>query len=93
MDSTDKLRLLYLGRGYTRNDFVEQQLYDGFPTVSDKPTKEDTRADTADCVAPAVVKFSDPRYKQLLINYRARVFQLHYLILRCRHGMKIVFLD
>ncbi len=74
MDLKDKLRRLYSVRGYARNDFVEQQLYDGFPTNSDKPMMEDIRADTANCVAPAVVKFSDPRYKQLLINYRARFF-------------------
>ena len=56
MDSKDKLRLLYLGRGYTRNDFVEQQLYDGIPKNSDKPITEHICAHTANCVAPAVVK-------------------------------------
>ena len=56
MDLKDKLRRLYLGRGYTRNDFIEQQLYDGFPKNSDKPTMERIRADTANSVAPAVVK-------------------------------------
>ena len=74
MELKDKLRRLYLVRGHTRNDFVEQQLHDGFPTNFDKPMLEDIRADAANCIAPAIVKFSDPGYKQLLINYHARFF-------------------
>ncbi len=35
---------------------------------------EDIRADTANCIAIAIVKFFDPRYKQLLINYHALFF-------------------
>ncbi|MAH73416.1 MAG: hypothetical protein CBC09_05285 [Cellvibrionales bacterium TMED49] len=92
MDLKDKLHRLYLRRGYPQKDFVELQLYDGFPLNSGKPILEAIRANSAIYFALADVDFSDPRYMQLLTNYCARFFQFHSLIIRSQDGSKIVTL-
>ena len=74
MGLKDQLHRLYLGKEYPRKNFVEQQLYDGFAPNSDKLNFEAIRSDAENFIAPANVNFSDPRYKQLMINYRARFF-------------------
>ena len=74
MGLKSQLHRLYLGKEYPRKNFVEQQLYDGFAPNSGKPILEAIRSDAENFIAPANVFFFDPRYKQFMINYRARSF-------------------
>ena len=72
-DLTDKLQEIYSDRPAARPD-ADQQLYGGFPSAADKALFNKVRTATAEQLQPGAVQFEDPRYQQLLFNYRARFY-------------------
>lgn len=72
-DLTDKLQAIYSDRPAARPD-ADQQLYGGFPSAADKALFNKVRTATAEQLQPGAVQFEDPRYQQLLFNYRARFY-------------------
>lgn len=53
---------------------ADQQLYDGFVGNRDKALFGDLRAASAAQLGDGSLQFEDPRYRQLLFNYRARYY-------------------
>lgn len=53
---------------------ADQQLYDGFASNRDKALFTAVRAASAEQLASGGVQFEEPRYRQLLFNYRARFY-------------------
>ena len=71
----DKLTQVYSApRDWGNNDNPETALYSGFLPSSDKNLLTEVRNSTAAQLADGSIQFSDSRYAELLLRYRARNF-------------------
>ena len=74
VDLATKLRSVFSERTFTDKTEAEQRLYDGFLPNSDRPILDEVRNATSENFTQQRFHFSDNRYNQLLVSYRARYF-------------------
>ena len=75
VDLQSKLQQVFADQQFARPSEAEQQLYDGFLGNNDKYLLRDVRSGSVEDFSGGKFYFSDPRYNQLLLSYRARNFQ------------------
>lgn len=74
MDIREKLQRVYSRQVFVVKTEAEQRLYDGFIQDDDRPLMATVRAGTEALLTQSSMTFSDPRYTDLLLSYRARYF-------------------
>jgi exodeoxyribonuclease-1 len=73
-DFDAKLKAVYSGRDFSEKTEAEQRLYEGFIHKSDRPVLDEVRRATLVEFQQQGFHFSDERYNELLLSYRARYF-------------------
>ncbi len=73
-DFNAKLKAVYSGWEFPEKTEAEQRLYEGFVLNSDRPVLDEVRRATLVEFQQQEFHFSDDRYNELLVSYRARYF-------------------
>ena len=73
-DFDAKLKAVYSGQKFSEKTEAEHRLYEGFIPNSDRPVLDEVRRATLVEFQQQGFHFSDDRYNELLLNYRARYF-------------------